>query len=66
MSESVKSTVKDFEEDIQTTETDEGRTGDRSPTDGHSPISPKKKAGKGDLTTTDGHSPIAPPKGDGN
>ncbi|HEV7627170.1 MAG TPA: hypothetical protein VGO89_11790 [Streptomyces sp.] len=61
MSESVKSTVKDFEEDIQSTEADTDRTGDRSATDGHSPISPKKKAGNDDLTTTDGHSPIAAP-----
>jgi hypothetical protein len=57
MTETTQSTVKDFEDDIETTGTD----------DNHSPILPEKdgvaSAEDGDVTTLDNHSPIAPPKG---
>lgn len=60
MSEAVKSTVAELEEDLQDTAAD---TGDFNTTDGHTPIGPgKKKPGQDDLTTTDGHTPIAPGK----
>ncbi|MCH6160913.1 hypothetical protein [Streptomyces marispadix] len=57
MTETTQSTVKDIEDDIETTSTD----------DNHSPISPEKdgvaSAEDGDVTTLDNHSPIAPPRG---
>ena len=46
MSEAAQSTVKDFEDDLETAGTD----------DSHSPIGPE--AGSGDVSTLDNHSPI--------
>lgn len=54
MSDTAQSTVKDFEDDIETTGTD----------DNHSPIRPENgtaaSAGDSDISTLDNHSPILP------
>ncbi|WP_210771643.1 hypothetical protein [Streptomyces albidus (ex Kaewkla and Franco 2022)] len=82
MSETAQSSVKDFEDEIQATGTDENHTpiapaknkaadGDGITTmENHTPIAPAKDKAKpaddGDVTTLENHTPIAPPKGDGN